>query len=234
MRFKELFNEGGGSDAGKLELLSTDVKKARAYGEKEFKKNGKELDKEIPDFDKNYIIAQQKAGIGKTKRKDMPVIASDDVKALLSKLKNGRIDIHAPFYKKGDDPFPEGLSGKEAKDWVSHGMKDGVKEDDVITVKLGKESAKNLKPIQQQIYFDNSIGKIAADGSKSSKAFLTKKSILVASTDNYIIDGHHRFLSAMLVDPDLQLPIVKIDLPISKLLPMALAYGDAIGNKRNK
>ena len=56
----------------------------------------------------------------------------------------------------------------------------------------------------------------------------------MVSKDDRIIDGHHRFLSAVLVDPAIQVTALEIDLPIKDLLPLTLAYTDAIGNVRNK
>ena len=54
-----------------LRSTKTDVKNARKYAELEMQKNGRELDVEVPDFDKNYIFAQRLAKMGSTKRKDM-------------------------------------------------------------------------------------------------------------------------------------------------------------------
>ena len=61
----------------------------------------------------------------------------------------------------------------------------------------------------------------------------SKNNYYVISSDNRIIDGHHRFLSAVLVDPGIKVSALEIDMPIRKLLPMTLAYTDAIGNVRN-
>ena len=44
----------------------------------------------------------------------------------------------------------------------------------------------------------------------------------------------HRFLSAVLVDPRINVTCLEIDLLINELLPMTLAYSDAIGNVRNR
>ena len=93
----------------------------------------------------------------------------------------------------------------------------------------------NLKPIQAQIYFDKSIAKASRDGVESSRKFLTsKENNFIVSKDNRIIDGHHRFLTTVLIDPKIKVNCMKIDLPIKELLPLTLAYTDAIGNIRNK
>ena len=71
-----------------------------------------------------------------------------------------------------------------------------------------------------------------AGGPKESRKFLSK-SLVIASSGNFIIDVHHRFLTALLIDPTIKLKGIRIDLDINKLKALAVAYGDAIGNKRN-
>jgi hypothetical protein len=85
----------------------------------------------------------------------------------------------------------------------------------------------------KQIYFDKSITAIAENGIKGTINFLTDNTTFVASSDNHIVDGHHRFLSGLLVNPDMKVHTLVVDLPISKFLPLALSFSDAVGNKRN-
>jgi hypothetical protein len=234
MRFTKYLNEAikGGQSAGTHELHKTSVEKAREFAEKK----GFDLDKEIPNFNENYKKAQQMANLGKTKRKDMPVINDNDVKKFQKRLENGTLDINKPFAKDpdvGSNPFPEGLSGLKAKKWLEKGLKDGSKTDDVVDVSITKVAVGKLKPIQKQIYYDKSMGATIENGAKTSLNFVTNKSFFIISGDNYIIDGHHRYLTALLLDPSAKVNALKINLPIKKLLPMATAYGDAIGNKRN-
>ena len=54
--YESVMNEGGEA-AGKLELVSTDVKTAREFGTKAFADEGKDINTEIPNFDKNYNTA---------------------------------------------------------------------------------------------------------------------------------------------------------------------------------
>lgn len=231
-----ILNEGGGQAAGTMEVTRTSVKDAKEHGERVMNSFGRSLEEEIPDFEKNYKMAQKLASMGYTRRKDMPVITSKDVRQFQQRLKDGVIDVAEPFRPdRWEDPFPEGLSGTDAKDWLESGLEiyDGEKKDDIVSTKITKVKARDLRPIQEQIYFDKSMETVGKNGVQKTRDFIGKKAILIASSDNYIIDGHHRFLSAILVDPSMKVQILKIDLPISTLLPMATAYGDAIGNKRN-
>lgn len=236
--FESILHEAGGQEAGKLEVIKIDLEQAREYTQKllDEMQDGKPLNEFLPNFDINFKLAQSRAKLGKTQRKDMPVIDTNDVKSFQSRLKDGVIDIHKPLAKETDpkNPFPEGLSQKEAKEWMKNGLKDNVKPDDQIKVSLNTTVVEKLKPIQKQIYFDKSIGATVKNGVDNTVKFFTTKSILIKSSDNYIIDGHHRWLSCILVNPKMSVPTLEIDLPINKLLPLSLAYGDAIGNKRNK
>ena len=226
---KMILAEVGGAEAGKLEVLSTSLNIARSFAEKKFSANGFELDKELPNFDKNYTLAQRQAKLGFAKRKDMPVIDNRDVRLLQKRLSSGSIDINKPFAKNElpDDPYPQGLNRKTGDVWVSSGLakSDGDPKDDVVKVSSQSIAVGNLKPIQAQIYFDKSIKKVSRDGVEKSKNFLTSKNNnFVVSKDNRIIDGHHRFLTTVLIDPKIKVNCMKIDLPIKELLPLTLAY----------
>jgi len=231
MNFREYLIEVGGQSAGKMEIVKTKLYDARIYAEDRFTKK---LDDELPNFDKNYLFAQKAATLGKTRRKDMPVIETEDVKLLQSRLFKGEIDI---INRKGKmiDEFPEGLSGKQAQYFLKNGLPmfdESEKNDDIVNTSMRKVKIKDLKPIQKQIYFDISLNATNDFGVKGTIDFL-KSSIFIASSDNFIIDGHHRFLSGILIDPNMSVKVFTIDLPIRVLLPLTLAYGDAIGNKRN-
>lgn len=228
--------EAGGESAGSMEVTRTSVRDAYAHGDRVLRSYGKDIDSEIPDFEHNYRTAQKLASVGFAKRKDMPVIGRRDVREFQKRLRSGEIDVTEPFKPShASNPFPEGLSGSEAKEWLQSGLKvyDGDARDDVVPLQLTSVKAKDLRPIQEQIYFDKSIETIGRNGADGTVSFIENESILICSSDNYIIDGHHRFLSAVLVDPSMGAQVLKVDLPINTLLPMAIAYGDAIGNKRN-
>jgi hypothetical protein len=225
-------HEAGGEAPGKLEVHKTTADQAIEYCEKK----GFDILTEVPDFRVNYARVQELVKIGQTKRKDMPVIDTDDVKKFQKRLEDGKLDINRPF---ADDPlvksnpFPTGLSGLDAKKWMELGLQDGDEEDDKIDVNISKVRVSVLKPIQKQIYFDKAADAIIKFGIKGSMEFVTKKSFFILSSNNFIIDGHHRWLSGNIINPRATIFGLKIDLPINKLLPLATAYGDAIGNKRN-
>lgn len=220
------FLKEAGEAAGTMELRKTPIEKVLQYIEQ----SGLKID----NVQEHLEIAYDLFNLGKTKRKDMPVIDDKDVRDFQSKLKNGQIDLTDPFSDRTDpsDPFPQGLDDKAATNFMSNGLRDKARPDDQIKTQIRMVAAKDLVPIQQQVYVDKSIKSIAKSGINSSIQFLTS-TILVISSDNRIVDGHHRFLSALIIDPDMKLKCLEVDLPIKTLLPLAKAYGDAKGNERN-
>jgi len=173
---------------------------------------------------------------GRFNRVDMPVLNTPDVKIIQKALESGRIDVVKPFASKtGSNPFPLGLSGAKAKAWFENGLKDGDKKDDIVKVKHEKISVIKIRPLQKQIFLGRSRRAIKRSGDTISglqKEIDTK--FAVVSSDNFLLDGHHRWLAGMLLAPDsIKLNVAKIDMPAKKLLALALAASDALGNERN-
>ena len=229
-KINKFLNEQGQAP-GKLEIDSMSLEDAINFiKERDFDINN------FPDFESSFKKAQRLASKGWTKRRNMPVIDTDDVRNLQRALKSGRIDIKPPYHDSTnpDNPFPEGLSGFEADLFLKRGLKDGEEKDDTVDVNIEKKRIGDLKPIQKQIYYDKSMSNIVEFGIDATIDFLTNKSFFISSSDNFIIDGHHRWLSGMLINPDLKVNVLEIDLPLEKLLPLSRAYSDAIGKSRNQ
>lgn len=221
-----------------MELLYTSVNDARQYIQNILSKSNRILDEIIPNFNEHYIQAQRMAKMGYVKRKDMPVISSRDIKSLQQHLTNGYIDINSPFSKNTDpnNLFPDFLKGDAAKNFLKNGdpkNDGGPKNDDIIKVSKTSEIISKLKPIQEQIYFDKAAIILSKNTIAETKKFLETK-VFVVNTDNYIIDGHHRYLAGMLLDPNIKVSVLKIDMDKDQLLSLTKSFSDAIGNKRNQ
>lgn len=224
--------KGGGAAAGKLEIANVSLNRAREWSlDQKF-----DPDKELDNFATRYVEAQKLAKGGNTRRKDMPVLEQQDMRAFQQRLRDGNIDHATPFAKNTveKDPFPEGLSGKEATKWLKNGLRDGDEEDDKVIVSQKSIKVGDLIPIQKQIYLDKTLGGIIRFGVEKSIQHAFHGNLFVVSSDNRIIDGHHRWLIGFLIDPQRKVKCLVVDLPIAKLLPLSVAYGDAIGNKRNQ
>jgi hypothetical protein len=223
--------------AGSLDLCRTNLATARKYAAKVFAKYGRDFAHELPDFDVHYSTAQGRAFTGTHQRQNMPVISEKDIKDLQARLEGGTIDIRPPHSAQfSADPFPDGLSGEQAKHWLKYGLPtfDGAPiSDDIVKCSEDWVAADKLCPLQKQIYFDKSITSIAKRGDLGCVEHVQAKHLIVSS-DRHIVDGHHRWLSIMLIDPTTVVLTLSINLPVATLLPLALAYSDAIGNERNQ
>jgi hypothetical protein len=236
--FKKFLIEktGGGAEAGSYEIVNTPLPVAKQLAYDTYLNNHTVSPMKImPNFDQNYLFAQRMAGLGKTQRKDMPVIRRSDAFALQRRLARGALDVKAPFAKGTDEhnPFPEGLSGAQAQKFLTNGFRDGKISDDVVKFHADLKPAGSLKPIQQQIYVDKALS-FGLKWHLDDFQKMVATSFMISSADNFIIDGHHRWLFALLVNPNIRMSTLVIDLPLNELLKLLTAYGDAIGNKRNQ
>lgn len=234
--FRQMLAEaGGGEEPGKYRVHTTSVEEAYMLAEREL--GAEFMQKNLPDFKKNYKILQnqiQRFSLGKN-RAEMPVIRAVDVADFKKALDTGRLDVRAPFYGQmiKNQISPNELEKiAPGEKWVNLGIKDGEKKDDVIKTKVASVEAKKLKPIQTEIYLDKVIAGFKKFGVPKQSSPITKNTMIM-SKNFYIIDGHHRWATLTLADSSIKMSALIIPLDIEELLTVSLNYGDAIGNKRN-
>jgi hypothetical protein len=92
--------------------------------------------------------------------------------------------------------------------------------------------AQHLTPLQRQIYFDKAASNTIAHGPEKTCEFL-KANHLYVSEEGCILDGHHRWLSAMLIDPSFKFRTLVVDADSHAALVDALQYSDSKGHERN-
>lgn len=217
------------SGLGKLNAFTVSIPVAREIAEKAFAKVGRLLDKEYPLFDEGLSRIQALRAVTlPIRRVDMPVIRQKDVHDFDDALKAGALDIFKP-YAMGRLFAPAKLSPQDGDEWVELGFQDGSLDDDKMRGVWGHTAAKDMKPIQREIWLDKLIGLAAKKGGKAAAEF-GKKMTMIMSADNYIIDGHHRWGAAMLYDPNMRLRTLTLPMPIDLLLKVARTYGAARGN----
>jgi len=129
--------------------------------------------------------------------------------------------------------FPTKIKKKDRDIWLNSGEHDGETEDDKVNAKFETVKAKDLTPVQAQIYLSKAIVNFEKFGVTEDGNFLTQKTLIVDS-NNMIIDGHHRWATAMIADPNIKMKVLKVDLKLSKLLKVSKSFGVAMGNKQNK
>lgn len=89
-------------------------------------------------------------------------------------------------------------------------MKKELKAEGITTTNK-KISLDTLKPIQKEINFA-SIERLVKD--KPAKLY---KPLLV-SKDNYLLDGHHRWLAMIMIDDNIKSEVIQINLPVKEAL----------------
>jgi len=124
--------------------------------------------------------------------------------------------------KKSAETVQDYLNTGDNKKTILQGKLDGDKRDDVVTIKTVKPSAVQLKPSQDTVYPDQSIGMLITapplrdqilSGSVSAES-------MFISADGYIIDGHHRWSATHALNPKAKLIATQINLPIKVALPV--------------
>lgn len=126
-----------------------------------------------------------------------------------------------------------------SKKWLTAGGGDKKEQigGAVVDIPVSK-----LKPIQEQIFFIKSIYMATPLGGKEEPTkegmdWLLKPNdkspITIVSKDKFILDGHHRWLGAYLVDPNSKMKCCVINMNKNELLELTNKFTGAIGNKPN-
>lgn len=92
--------------------------------------------------------------------------------------------------------------------------------DSKLDGKIKKIKVSDLTPTQNEIFLDEIVSNLLKKRKfvkKSLKGKFKDKEILVSS-DNYIIDGHHKWASAFILNPDCKIKCTKINLPIKEAI----------------
>lgn len=215
----------------RLNCAVTPLAEARAYAEAEFSKAGMDIEKELPDFDKNYKMLQDKCSKAlDIPRIEMPVIEPDDIIEFKKDLKKGHIDIFPP-YTLGSPYFPKDLDKRSGEDWIGLGMQDGDPKDDIVFAQIKRIPAKDLLPTQSQIWLEKVIGSMIQFGLPKEGSPISE-TVIITSEEGYILDGHHRFGQAIIGNPTLQIQCLFVPMDIDLLLKVGRSYGNAIGNRQ--
>jgi len=90
----------------------------------------------------------------------------------------------------------------------------------------------DLIPLQKQIYLDKVISNTVSSGIQKTKEFLKSKHIFI-SEEGDILDGHHRWLAAMLIDPEFQMKAFEIKEHELDALKDMIEFSDEHEHERN-
>jgi hypothetical protein len=98
-----------------------------------------------------------------------------------------------------------------------------------VDVKKVKIKSRKLRPSQDQIFLDHIISRLVVNDYEREQILsgdLKERDILVSS-DNYIIDGHHRWAASMVLNPSCDIECTQVNLPIEYAIPMIDSILDA-------
>ena len=127
------------------------------------------------------------------------------------------------MYKRGQMPVIDESDWSELKELFAL---------DGFSIQNDRARVRDLIPLQRQIYVDKSLQGIAKYTVAGSIAGI-EATHLVISSDDHIIDGHHRWLSAMLLEPDAHVPVWRADAVASQIFNEFIAFSDAEQKIRN-
>lgn len=216
--FKEFLLESSNTDLAAMDVTTFEKYAKWKLGDKI----------EIESIVDNYRIAKQlvakrKASIAVT------ALSNKQVHDLQKRLLGGDIDLKAPFSKntKSQGQFPRKFTVDSAVEWLESGMAkyDGSAHDDKIRVISGKTPAKDFSPVRHDISVDDALDYIKSQRDiDTAKRDLRQSYTFICTKDNQILDGHNKWLAAMLVDPTLKLRNVSIDLSLMELMKLTKTY----------
>ena len=182
-------------------------------------------------------------------RGDMPVVDPDQFDALAAALKRGDLDTKEDFADPSpmaegvldSDHFPDDLDTKsddQKQYFLTKGTRDkgGAKDEDrsISFVQDQSIPVGTGYPTQQQIYTDKALFNLLNFGVTVGGPVHGSQVIAVkVGEDHYILDGHHRWASAILGSPanTMKAAIISGFTSMKDALGFLRAYGGAIGNE---
>ena len=236
----------GGEIGGKIEVLKAPVGEFEKLFLKNFGKTP--LATHMTTYAENYakLFAKASGDVLDIDRANMPVIDRRHIELLHHFLIEGRFNINPPFDKKVLDLLRS--SGKNrvslqqtdvenAEKWRA--IWQGADKRSRVNAYFDKKRAEKLSPIQKQIYLDkvlDNIAEVVADHPKHPAENLEEKfdkCTLVMSSNERLIDGHHKWATMMILQPSYKFNTLVIDLDLKRLLCVTLAFTALIGNAPN-
>lgn len=152
----------------------------------------------------------------------------NDVLKKMNIMRGDNIDLTDITKKINDFLSKNDNKKKFLKNYV-----DRIKDD--VEVKKEIFKAKKLKPSQGEIFLEHVLSRLVINDNEKEQILdgkLEDFNIFVSS-DNHIIDGHHRWASAYILNPKCKIECTLIDMPIEYALPLINAIIEANGMGRD-
>ena len=120
--------------------------------------------------------------------------------------------------------FPESLGvAREEMPQISSGDVQDFRswlESQGVASKPDKVSVADLKPIQKELNMEKVDGMMQA----KSQEYLAFGKPAIISSDNYLVDGHHRWWAVRMMEEGGMFGVIRVDMPIRELLELAREY----------
>lgn len=157
----------------------------------------------------------------------------------ITENKYGKLPEKADPNKIDPQRFPQKLSAvdkEKATKYSDSGDFDGEKEDDVIPVAKGSYATSILKPSQSSMNIEKALAFAIHMMSKTAPFADGPGGDLDAfiSVDNYIMDGHHRWIATAMVNPKANIQGHRVDFPGKELVAVLNTLTKGEFNKAGK
>lgn len=160
---------GKKNSGNKLNVAMIPVKEARAHAEAAFKKAGMDLNKLIPNFDKNYKSIQiALKGSLDIKRADMPVVTQANIGKFKEELKSSKVKVESKKVSVSD------LKPIQSEIWLDKLI--------LNIVKFGMPNKKD-SPVLSQITISSKTGHIADGHHRYGQAMLVDPNLKMDSLE---------------------------------------------------
>lgn len=125
------------------------------------------------------------------------------------------------------------ISPELAQVAVTSGNQDGNQKDDKVVGANPEDSVAvgSLKPMQKEVVPAKALGMMIGF-LLNGKPNLDDMEAIVSS-DNYIMDGHHRWAAATLINPNRSVKVARVDLPANQLVTALNIWTKAKGRGGN-
>jgi len=151
-------------------------------------------------------VCQENMGIT---RDHMPQIMDKSVKDLLASKKEGD-------RKKGQAAVDAGANPDEDRSVMTVLMDDLKSEG--VKISDEKVPVGNLRATQQEIKADKTYGMANAYLEGNEGLLKAMGNPIIISSDNHILDGHHRYSAMLTADPSYEMNVVRVDMPMKEFL----------------
>ncbi len=100
-------------------------------------------------------------------------------------------------------------------------FKKGIENNDIEGEEV-KIKARDLEPSQKEIFLDQVITYLLKNKKFVKKALKgkIKDDEIVISSDNCIVDGHHKWAGAFILNPDCKIKCTKVNVPYKEAIPV--------------